>query len=120
MNKNTFYLLIAAAVLLSVFNYKYYTGAKKELSQSNTQLNEFKTEIKQIIYLQKKYSYKPVKLKFCKIKDEGGSVIVDCKGLDKPKVRIVQNYLIMGGYKINKFNIYKDGKLLSFEAEILK
>jgi hypothetical protein len=120
MNRNTFYLLMLLGTVLTVFGFKFYLNEKQKALKSSTELAEFKQKIDQIVYLQKKYSFKPVKVNFCKIKDTAEKELLVCKNLDKNKFNKLQNIVFKGTYKINKYDIKKHDKYTDVTVEILK
>jgi hypothetical protein len=103
MNKRTAFLLTLLAILLSIFTFKYYISAKKELNNEYKRSEKIIKTAEKIRKLQNYFNFRTPH--FCiQKKDE-----IICKNLDKYKFYQFQK--ILKNAKIKELEIKKDNKI---------
>ena len=115
MNKRIAILLGILAFLITIFSFKTYLNAKKELKNEYEYSKKVIKTAKEIIYL--KNSFKPIIPHFCKSTHTNEKITLSCKNLNSYKLGQINEVLKKS--KIISFDIKKD-KTINAYLEISK
>jgi hypothetical protein len=119
MNKRITYLIFILIILITVFTLNLYITSKKNLNSALDYYKKYDQKAKEIIYLQKKYSIRPIKIikQYCKLQ-KNETLKLTCK-IPKNKLYRLSAFL-NSNIKIKSFSIKENNNSLLFNAELIE
>jgi len=109
MNKNRFFLIIILGIVILTFLYNNYQKTKKETLANYQYYQQLLSKIKEIEYLQNKYSNTKIlnKIKQCHISNNNKITLI-CNNLTKQNFEKISNIIFNSNLNISKFKITKN------------